>query len=85
MTTHPPSLADPDMTDGALQARVADLPRNTILLLEDIDAAFISRSLSLFFSLICCLFFFEGLVFLYSAARIATEIFLTLLLSLLLS
>ena len=39
----PPSLADPDMTDGALQARVADLPRNTILLLEDIDAAFTSR------------------------------------------
>ena len=37
------SLADPDMTDGALQARVADLPRNTILLLEDIDAAFLSR------------------------------------------
>ena len=31
------------MTDGALQARVADLPRNTILLLEDIDAAFLSR------------------------------------------
>jgi len=40
------SLADPDMTDGALQARVADLPRNTILLLEDIDAAFISRESS---------------------------------------
>ena len=37
------SLADPDMTDGSLQSRVADLPRNTILLLEDIDAAFNSR------------------------------------------
>lgn len=37
------SLADPDMTDSVLQARVADLPRNTVLLLEDIDAAFVSR------------------------------------------
>ena len=26
-----------------IQARLADVPRNTILLLEDIDAAFISR------------------------------------------
>ena len=37
------SLADPNITDSSLQARVADVPRNTLLLLEDIDAAFISR------------------------------------------
>ena len=37
------SLADPAMTDAALAARVADVPRNSILLLEDIDAAFPSR------------------------------------------
>jgi len=35
------------MTDTVLQARIADLPRNTILLLEDIDAAFVSRDTSL--------------------------------------
>ena len=37
------NLSDSNMTDTVLQARVADLPRNTILLLEDIDAAFVSR------------------------------------------
>ncbi|XP_023330537.1 mitochondrial chaperone BCS1 isoform X2 [Eurytemora carolleeae] len=37
------SLADSHLTDNILQARLADVPRNTILLLEDIDAAFISR------------------------------------------
>jgi len=37
------SLAAPNITDSSLQARVADVPRNTLLLLEDIDAAFISR------------------------------------------
>ena len=37
------NLSDPNMTDTVLQARIADLPRNTILLLEDIDAAFLSR------------------------------------------
>ena len=37
------NLSDPAMTDSVLQARIADLPRNTILLLEDIDAAFVSR------------------------------------------
>jgi len=37
------SLADSNMTDSVLQARISDVPRNTILLLEDIDAAFKSR------------------------------------------
>ena len=37
------NLSDCAMTDTVLQARVADLPRNTVLLLEDIDAAFVSR------------------------------------------
>ena len=37
------NLSDYSMTDTVLQARVADLPRNTVLLLEDIDAAFVSR------------------------------------------
>ena len=40
------NLSDPNMTDTVLQARIADLPRNTILLLEDIDAAFVSRDSS---------------------------------------
>merc|ERR1719342_386187 len=34
------------MTDTILQARIADIPRNTIFLLEDIDAAFVSRDAS---------------------------------------
>jgi len=41
------NLSDSSMTDTVLQARIADLPRNTILLLEDIDAAFVSRDTSL--------------------------------------
>ena len=41
------SLADPNMTDASLQARMADVPRNTILVLEDIDAAFVSRETGL--------------------------------------
>lgn len=41
------NLSDSSMTDTVLQARIADLPRNTILLLEDIDAAFVSRDASL--------------------------------------
>ena len=40
------SLADTNMTDSSLQARIADVPRNTLLLLEDIDAAFVSREAS---------------------------------------
>ena len=40
-------LSDSSMTATVLQARIADLPRNTILLLEDIDAAFVSRDTSL--------------------------------------
>lgn len=40
------NLSDSSMTDTVLQARIADLPRNTILLLEDIDAAFVSRDTS---------------------------------------
>ena len=36
-------LSDPGMTDTVLIARMGDIPRNTILLLEDIDAAFLSR------------------------------------------
>jgi len=38
------SLADPNMTDADLVARLADAPKNSIILVEDIDAAFISRS-----------------------------------------
>jgi len=40
------NLSDAVMTDTVLQARVADIPRNTILLLEDIDAAFLSRDIT---------------------------------------
>jgi len=40
------SLADSNLSDNSLQARLADVPRNTILLLEDIDAAFVSRDAS---------------------------------------
>ena len=40
------NLSDPNMTDSVLQARVADLPRNTTLLLEDTDGALVSRDSS---------------------------------------
>ena len=39
-------LSDPNMMYSVLQARVADLPRNTTLLLEDTDGALVSRDSS---------------------------------------
>ena len=37
------NLSDRGMTDDRLQHRLADAPENSIILLEDVDAAFVSR------------------------------------------
>ena len=37
------NLSDRSMSDDRLQHRLADAPENSIILLEDIDAAFVSR------------------------------------------
>ena len=37
------NLSDPYLSDDRLQHRLADAPENSIILLEDIDAAFRSR------------------------------------------
>ena len=38
------NLADADLTDLALAQKLSQVPERSILLLEDVDAAFISRS-----------------------------------------
>ena len=40
------NLSDRSMSDDRLQHRLADAPENSIILLEDIDAAFVSRETS---------------------------------------
>jgi hypothetical protein len=37
------NLSDRSMSDDRLQHRLADAPENSIILLEDVDAAFVSR------------------------------------------
>ena len=38
------NLADADLTDLALAQKLSQVPERSILLLEDVDAAFVSRS-----------------------------------------
>ena len=40
------NLSDRSLSDDRLQARLADAPENSIILLEDVDAAFVSRETS---------------------------------------
>merc|ERR1712112_71245 len=39
------NLSDRSLSDDRLQHRLADAPENSIILLEDVDAAFVSREL----------------------------------------
>jgi chaperone BCS1 len=40
------NLSDRGLSDDRLQHRLADAPENSIILLEDVDAAFVSRETS---------------------------------------
>ena len=37
------SLSEQTLTDDSLAERLADIPDNAVVLLEDVDAAFVSR------------------------------------------